>query len=92
MGDTGSVSIGFLLGFFIIWTASASLISIYTWLILLSIFISDSSYTLFVRIVTKKNISVPHTSHAFQKLAYKRKTHKRRIIMSSVIISATTKK
>lgn len=75
MGDTGSVSIGFLLGFFIIWTASESLISIYTWLILLSIFISDSSYTLFVRIVTKKNISVPHTSHAFQKLAYKRKTH-----------------
>ncbi|MBH32597.1 MAG: hypothetical protein CMD90_02985 [Gammaproteobacteria bacterium] len=75
MGDTGSVSIGFLLGFFIIWTASESLISIYTWLILLSIFISDSSYTLFVRIVTKKNITIPHTSHAFQKLAYREKTH-----------------
>ena len=69
MGDTGSVSIGFFFAFFIFYSASESMISIYTWLILLSIFISDSTYTLFVRIVTKKNITEPHLTHAFHILA-----------------------
>ena len=69
MGDTGSVSIGCILAFFIFYSASQSIISIYTWLILLSIFIADSTYTLVVRIVTKKNITKPHLTHAFHMLA-----------------------
>ena len=68
MGDTGSVSIGMLFAFFIFYSASESVISIYTWLILLSVFISDSSYTLFLRIVTKKDITKPHLTHAFHLL------------------------
>ena len=48
------------------------MISIYTWLILLSIFISDATYTLFVRIVTKKDITKPHLTHAFHLLATNR--------------------
>ena len=72
MGDTGSVSIGLLFAFFIFYSASESMISIYTWLILLSIFISDSTYTLFVRIVTKKDITKPHLTHAFHLLATNR--------------------
>ena len=68
MGDAGSVSIGMLFAFFIFYSASESVISIYTWLILLSVFISDSSYTLFVRIVTKKDITKPHLTHAFHLL------------------------
>lgn len=72
MGDTGSVSVGFLFAFFIFYSASESVISIYTWLILLSIFIADSTYTLFVRIVTKKNITKPHLTHAFHLLATNR--------------------
>jgi len=65
MGDTGSVSSGCIFAFFIFYSGSESIISIYTWLILLSVFISDSTYTLFVRIVTKKNITEPHLTHAF---------------------------
>ena len=65
MGDTGSVSSGCIFAFFIFYSGSESVISIYTWLILLSVFISDSTYTLFVRIVTKKNITEPHLTHAF---------------------------
>lgn len=72
MGDTGSVSIGCIIAFFIFYSASESLISIYTWLILLSIFIADSTYTLIVRIVTKKNILKPHLTHGFHILTKNR--------------------
>ena len=65
MGDTGSVSSGCIFAFFIFYSGAESVISVYTWLILLSVFISDSTYTLFVRIVTKKNITEPHLTHAF---------------------------
>ena len=65
MGDTGSVSSGCIFAFFIFYSGAESAISVYTWLILLSVFISDSTYTLFVRIVTKKNITKPHLTHAF---------------------------
>jgi Fuc2NAc and GlcNAc transferase len=65
MGDTGSVSIGCIFAFFIFYSASESILSIYTWLILLSVFIVDSTYTLLVRIVTKKNIFKAHLTHAF---------------------------
>ena len=41
MGDTGSVSIGCIFAFFIFYSASESILSIYTWLILLSVFIVD---------------------------------------------------
>ena len=72
MGDTGSVTIGCIFSFFIFYSASESVLSIYTWLILLSIFISDASYTLLVRIVTKKNILKPHLTHAFHIISRKK--------------------
>ena len=57
MGDTVSVSIGCCVAFFIFYSASESIISIYTWLILLSVFIYLTlTYTLFVRVVTQKNL------------------------------------
>ena len=73
MGDTGSVSIGFIIAFFIFFSASESIISIYTWLILLSVFISDATYTLFVRAVTKKNLTKPHLTHGFHLLSKNKK-------------------
>jgi len=75
MGDTGSVSIGCIFSFFIFYSASESVISIYTWLILLSVFISDASYTLAVRIVTKRNITKAHLRHAFHILAARENSH-----------------
>ena len=76
MGDTGSVSIGCIFSFFIFYSASESVISIYTWLILLSVFIADASYTLLVRIVTKRDITEAHLRHAFHILAVRENSHK----------------
>jgi len=74
MGDTGSISTGCIFAFFIFYSGSESAISIYTWLILLSIFVSDATYTLFVRIVTKKNITKPHLTHAFHIITSSKKS------------------
>ncbi|MBT7542867.1 MAG: hypothetical protein HN613_02265 [Gammaproteobacteria bacterium] len=74
MGDTGSVAIGCIFAFFTIYTGNESVISIYTWLILLSVFISDSTYTLIVRIVTKTNVLKPHLTHGFHIVTRKNKS------------------
>ena len=74
MGDAGSISTGCIFAFFIFYSGSESVISIYTWLILLSIFVSDATYTLFVRIVTKKNIIKPHLTHAFHIITSSKKS------------------
>tara|TARA_B100000795_G_scaffold221004_1_gene175597 strand:+ start:265 stop:1290 length:1026 start_codon:yes stop_codon:yes gene_type:complete len=74
MGDTGSISTGCIFAFFIFYSGSESVISIYTWLILLSVFVSDATYTLFVRIVTKKNITKPHLTHAFHIITSSKKS------------------
>ena len=75
MGDTGSISLGFILAFLIFFSASESVLSIYTWLILLSVFIADASYTLVVRIVTKKNIFQAHLNHAFHIVTKNNNSH-----------------
>ena len=75
MGDTGSISLGFILAFLIFYSASESALSIYTWLILLSVFIADASYTLVVRIVTKKNIFQAHLNHAFHIVTKNNNSH-----------------
>ena len=75
MGDTGSISLGFILAFLIFFSASESVLSIYTWLILLSVFIADASYTIIVRIVTKKNIFQAHLRHAFHIVTKNNNSH-----------------
>ena len=75
MGDTGSISIGCILAFLMFYSASESVLSIYTWLILLSVFITDASYTLVVRIVTKKNIMKAHLTHAFHIITKNKNSH-----------------
>ena len=76
MGDVGSITIGSFFGFLIIFTASNSVLSIYTWLILLSLFITDASYTLLTRIVTKQNVTKPHDTHYFHKISMSSGTNK----------------
>jgi len=76
MGDVGSITIGSFFGFLIIFTASNSVLSIYTWLILLSLFIVDASYTLLTRIVTKQNVTKPHNTHYFHKISISSGTNK----------------
>lgn len=68
MGDVGSGFIGFC--FSIIWIESAKVHSSYLWgwMILLSIFISDATFTLISRVLGKEKWYKAHKSHAYQRL------------------------
>ena len=76
MGDSGSLFLGFIFTFIIIYTLQNNLLDLIAWIMLFSYFICDSSVTLIFRIIYRKNIFIAHRSHAYQNLVNKLKNHK----------------
>jgi Fuc2NAc and GlcNAc transferase len=72
MGDAASGFIGYALGVFALYTASAYPISLWSWLILLGLFVVDTTWTLGVRIANGERWYQPHAKHAYQHLARRR--------------------
>jgi glycosyltransferase WbpL len=82
MGDVGSAFLGFLLGLLALWSHSLNGPGIAVWMILLGLFISDSSYTLIVRVVTGQRWHQAHRTHAYQKLAQRLNSHAKTVIVA----------
>lgn len=76
MGDAGSGFLGFIFAGFIIYTVYFHQIDLCNWLIWLSIFFVDATYTLLVRLCTRQNIFAAHRSHAFQILSRRYQSHR----------------
>jgi Fuc2NAc and GlcNAc transferase len=74
MGDAASGFIGYALGVFALYTASAYPVSFWSWLILLGLFVVDATWTLSVRIMNGEKWYQPHAKHAYQHLARRRQT------------------
>lgn len=66
MGDTGSCFTGFIFGLFAMITSNDGTLSITIWLILLSLFICDTSLTLLKRMLGGERWYIAHRSHAYQ--------------------------
>ena len=47
------------------------------WLILLAVFITDASYTLMWRVLTRQSFTQPHNLHLYQRLARRWGGHRR---------------
>jgi len=75
MGDSGSGFLGLSFGFLIIATGVAGALSIWTWFILLAVFISDASWTLIYRLATGQAWNEPHNSHAYQRISQAINSH-----------------
>lgn len=71
MGDAGSGFLGFMLGALALVTSATGFISLWSWLILLAIFIADSTLTLVRRGKKGEKIHQAHRSHAYQILTRK---------------------
>jgi Fuc2NAc and GlcNAc transferase len=86
MGDVGSGFLGFVLGVLVIATTMAGKLTIWTWMILLGIFIVDATSTLIRRIIEGERWYEAHQSHAYQHAAKRWNSH-RKITLSVLSIN-----
>lgn len=77
MGDIGSCFLGVFLPACLFYMANEYQISLWSGLILLSIFIVDASWTLAVRFLSKQAWNQPHRSHSYQILSRRWNSHSR---------------
>ncbi len=68
MGDSGSIAIGFLSGALGVYGWLEGAWSLFFPLVLFSPFLTDASFTIFKRILQKKNIFLPHKAHYYQRI------------------------
>ncbi len=66
MGDAGSGFLGFTIGLFAIISSSSDFINIWSWLILLGVFVVDATFTLFRKILCGGKWHEAHRSHSYQ--------------------------
>ncbi len=77
MGDAGSGFLGLVIGVLALSTSVNSVLTLWTWLILLGVFICDTTWTLVFRFKTGQDWHQPHHNHAYQILARKLNSHAR---------------
>jgi len=77
MGDAGSGFLGLMLGALALITSATEVINLWCWLILLAVFISDSTITLFRRAFRGQRVYEAHRSHAYQILSRRWQSHRR---------------
>ena len=76
IGNAGSMFLGYLVGCIIFKTIIDNDINVWTWLIILGHFLSETTLTTVMRIKLTKNWYKPHRSHAYQNLARIWDSHK----------------
>ncbi len=69
MGDAGSGFLGFSLGVLALFSSKAGAAFVWPWLILLAVFIVDSTVTLLRRLLSRARWYEAHRSHAYQHAA-----------------------
>jgi len=75
MGDVGSSFIGFTLGVMALLSLQHGSMTVWTWVLLLGVFIVDATSTLFVRVMNKQRWHEGHASHAYQNAARHYQSH-----------------
>lgn len=68
MGDVGSCLIGYIFGVLAVVGEVTSTVPIYIWIILMSVFICDATFTLIYRFFKREKWYSAHRSHAYQRL------------------------
>lgn len=77
MGDAGSGFLGYALAVIAVYSASRSILSIWSWIILMNAFVVDATVTLIQRIFRKEKVFEAHRSHAYQRCASRLSSHKK---------------
>lgn len=77
MGDVGSTFIAFMLVFFALSSIYLNWLNYAVWGILAALFVTDASFTLIQRIITRQAWREAHCSHAYQRLAQRWQSHQK---------------
>ena len=77
MGDTGSLMLGIVLGFYVVYLAQRSPGMLLPLLLVCSIYLWDSGFTILLRLRRRENILHPHRSHLYQRLVKAGLSHAR---------------
>ena len=75
LGDVGSSTLGILIGIYVFYFLDIDIRLFYASIILMAIFIVDSSYTLIMRICRNQSFHSAHNSHAYQNFSRKLNSH-----------------
>jgi len=84
MGDVGSYFLGFVSGVIMIKSWNLTIDIIFSWVIVLGVFITDATYTLISRMLRGQKFYMAHRSHAYQIASRKLNSH----VKVSVILVA----
>lgn len=84
LGDVGSCFLGYVLAVLAVHSANKSLLPIAFWIILLAVFICDSTFTLILRVLQRKRWYSAHREHAYQHLVSYGISHKQ--ITTSIFV------
>ncbi len=85
MGDAGSCFLGISLGVLSLHAAAQQPVLLWSWLILLGVFIVDASWTLLRRLLRGEVLYKAHCSHAYQRAARRWGSHRRVSIAVTLI-------
>ncbi len=86
LGDVGSGFIGYVIAIFALASVYHEMISLWTWVVLLGIFIVDASITLMRRFFNGQRWYEAHRSHAYQHAAIKYGSH-RKVVLGVIAIN-----
>jgi len=77
MGDVCSGFLGFFFAIIALFTVQSTKMTLSAWMILLGVFVADSTVTLLVRVSRGKRFYEAHCSHAYQILSRHLRSHKK---------------
>ena len=83
MGDVGSAPLGFIFAIFIVYDSGSS--HFLDWLMLLSLFWFDATYTLLRRAKRKEKLSEAHKKHAYQRLTQTGLSHSNVVLLAMAL-------
>ena len=86
MGDVGSGFIGFTFGVFALFSMHHGTTTVWTWIILLAVFITDTTVTVIRRWVSGQKWLEGHATHAYQNAARHCKSHSK-VTITIVLIN-----
>lgn len=76
MGDVGSGFVGVMCGALMLFSFAENSVLLWSWLIIMGVFVTDSTFTLLRRLINRKRVFQAHRDHAFQHAAKKLNSHK----------------